>query len=1105
MNKKYEKKSDIQHVLDCSDMYIGGVESYSRKEYVYTTTTASGLGKIVLENVSVPDALIRIFIEALTNAVDNAERGKDKLATKNIKIGLDLSTGETSVWNDGEVIPINKDNLDKVYNHSLIFGHFRTSSNYGNEEVRELSGKNGVGVKCTNIFSRKFTVTGVDPENNLKLYQEWTNNMKQTNGPIISQSKLKVGYTLISYVPDFSRFKHVHPGGQAMGGKALERYPEEVLPLFKKFVVDVATLLPNVNVYFNGEKIQVKSMLEYARMYYEECCVTQCVSVRHAGSEVVIVGSAEAGAPKQVSFVNGQITKDGGQHTQSWTKLVHSKLLDHLNKKDGVKFTLRDISPYFQFYIHSRVNKPKFDGQNKNKLVNPQVAASISDFQFKKLLKWDVVTTIKSKVSKSKELVALKKIESGRKPVLKIDGYDPANRLGAESILIVCEGLSAKSYAVSGIQTGALGKQGRNYFGILPLRGKFLNVKNVNKSKIGENKVVSDLIKVLGLKFGVDYGVAGNYKALNYGTLMILTDADKDGIHIEGLLLNFFMELFPSLLKKQGFIVSMKTPVVKVFKKGGKDLLFYNESTFEEYRRTHPNVRNFKYYKGLGTTPSKDVAASFGLKMVRYECDTGADASVNKVFLDELSDQRKTWLATFDPRVVHCNLDEFKEPVIRLAISDFMEHEMIKFSYEDCKRSLANSVDGFKESQRKVIYAIRKKFKCASAKSEKVAQLSGCVAEQTDYKHGEQNLCETIIKFAQDFVGSNNIPLLYPDGQFGTRLEGGKDAASPRYIFTKPQPVLKYIIREEDDAVLSYTPEGEPEFFVPIIPLILVNGSVGIGTGWSCFVPQYNPKSIIQHISKRLQDAQHMEKLVLKPYYKNFKGKIIASDEDHRKFTTYGKMKLVNDDADVLVTELPIGMWIDKFKSQCYLLKEKNLIAGDIVNESTTTEVRFLLKNVHDINSIKLTSSLHTTNMVLFNTKNIITRYMSIDGIFEDYFTLRLHYYKLRKTHQINILHIDIEKIETKLKFILKVVKDKNFINQDESVVEQVLDVERYPRQNGSFSYLLSLPISAFTTNKIKDLTNTLATARSELSRLESTSISDMWLHELEELLTILD
>jgi DNA topoisomerase-2 len=244
--------------------------------------------------------------------------------------------------------------------------------------------------------------------------------------------------------------------------------------------------------------------------------------------------------------------------------------------------------------------------------------------------------------------------------------------------------------------------------------------------------------------------------------------------------------------------------------------------------------------------------------------------------------------------------------------------------------------------------------------------------------------------------------------------------------------------------------------------------------------------------------------LSLKPFYKNFKGKIIPT-EDQKKFTTYGKMKLVNNNADVLVTELPVGMWIDKFKSQCYLLQEKHIIAGDIINESTTTEVKFLLKDVQDINSIKLTSSLHTTNMVLFNSKNIITKYSSIDDIFEDFFILRLHYYNLRKTHQINILHINIDILENKLKFILKVVNDKNFIKQHERVIEQVLEDENYLKQNGSFSYLLSLSISAFTTNKIEDLTKTLAESRAELSKLEKTSIKRMWLNELKELLSMLE
>ena len=238
---KYTIKNDIQHVLDCSDVYIGDTGSSTRKEYVYSDTC----NKIIARNISTPEALIRIFVEVLTNAVDNAERSKGtSQPCDTIKVNLDLETGLTTVWNDGQTIPIvkNKDQretkdktdhsklklseedkinlekLDELYIHSLIFGHLRSSSNYGQEEVRELSGKNGVGIKCTNIFSSYFCVSGVDPNHKLKLVQEWTENMTKTSDPKIRTTS-RNGYTEVKYIPDFKRFnltsypKEIYTGG----------------------------------------------------------------------------------------------------------------------------------------------------------------------------------------------------------------------------------------------------------------------------------------------------------------------------------------------------------------------------------------------------------------------------------------------------------------------------------------------------------------------------------------------------------------------------------------------------------------------------------------------------------------------------------------------------------------------------------------------------------------------------------------------------------------------------------------------------------------------------------------------------------------------------
>jgi DNA topoisomerase-2 len=551
----------------------------------------------------------------------------------------------------------------------------------------------------------------------------------------------------------------------------------------------------------------------------------------------------------------------------------------------------------------------------------------------------------------------------------------------------------------------------------------------------------------------------------------------------------------------------METPIVKVFQKKGKDdLLFYDENTFEDYRRDHSKLKNFKYYKGLGSIDTKDVSEFFGKKLVKYSFDNKAEQSINKVFKDENANDRKKWLNNFNPRVSNYCLDllpELKEKtkdgttikLINAKISDFMEHEMIKFSYEDCKRSLGGCIDGLKESQRKVIYAIRKKFK-KQTDFIKVAQLSGYVAEQTDYKHGEQNLCETIIKFAQDFVGGNNIALLEPSGQFGTRLEGGKDSSASRYIHTKPDKILKYIFREEDDPVLEYSAEGEPVTFVPILPLILINGSIGIGTGWSCFIPQYNPIELVEYIHKKLSGLE-MEPLDLNPYYKNFKGKIKPYDEEKTKFTTYGKMKRI-DDETIQVTELPIGMWTDKFKDQCYSLIEKGVMS-QLINESTTDKVNFTLKNVQDTTDIKLTSTLHTTNMVLFNHENVITKYHTINDIFEEYFKTRLHFYKLRKDHILAKLKDSVDLNENKLKFILKVVNNENFLKQEDEAIIDLLNEEHFLKVDNTFNYLLNIPVRGCTLNAVKVLRSTISKLKEELVELAKLTTNQMWLKELDE------
>lgn len=1109
---KYIMKNDIQHVLECPDVYIGDVSSDERVEYLYDSARQP---VIYPKQVRVPEVLVRIFVEALTNAVDNAERSRntDKECTT-VKIDLNMESGLTVISNDGQVVPIVLsdaigDDVPPMYVHSLIFGHLRTSSNYDEDrQHRDLSGKNGVGVKCTNIFSSYFRVSGVDPANRLKLVQVWTDNMTKTTGPAVTslpEGKAAVGYTTIRYVPDFKRFK-------------LTRYPPETIKIFKKLVVDSKALMPRVDFVFCGEKLKnVNGLKEYSMLYFANSADVDFLDLRHAESDVVVAAaktvdeSTVKSTTKStkgfaVSFVNGQLTKHGGQHVQAWTRALSECVLTSLNKKTTLKFGKSDVTPHFYLFVHSRVIKPIFNGQNKDILKHPKIDAEFKQSDIKKILKWKVIETLKTKALTCKEIAALKCVEREikKRPITDVTSYDSANKLGRTSTLILCEGLSAKAYAVAGIQVGVFGKKGRNHFGVMPLTGKFLNVKNASVTKIGANKVVTNLIKVLNLKHGVDYSKPQNYNALNYGTLLILTDADKDGTHIKGLIINFFHEMFPTLLKKKGFVVSMETPIVKVAKKGSKDLLFYDEKEFEEYRTAHPGLTAFKYYKGLGTISSKDVPLFFGKRMIEYSFTSDCDRYVNKVFKDEYADDRKKWLQTHQPpdSILRWGNDE---TVGVSTVGDFMEHEMVKYSREDCKRSLGSCVDGLKESQRKVVYAIRKKFK-KNGDFIKVAQLSGYVAEQTDYKHGEQNLCETIIKFAQSFVGSNNLPLLEPDGQFGTRLEGGKDAAAPRYIYTRPGEILKYLFREEDDAILPMTPDGEPVFFAPVVPLVLVNGSIGIGTGWSCFVPQYNPLEIVDHLRQKLNDDGYDRPIDLVPYYQNFKGRILPYDNSKTRYVTYGRMKKLATEDDsakvtVQVTELPIGVWTDKFKDQCNHMMEKNLVEK-VVNESTTDDVNFTLVGVEPehVASIKLTSNLSTGNIVLFDSASAITKYASINDVLEEYFKTRMMYYVLRKNHLIEKLSFEVLYASNKLEFITMVVDDFDLMKRSEEELIERLESRQFLKVADTFNYLLNIPIKGFTKTAISKLNATIDQLETALSKLRLSTPAQMWLEDLADL-----
>ena len=458
--KEYVKKDPREHVLLRPDMYVGSNKSRKTTEFV-CIKNSDGLFQIIKKDIDVSPAILRIFIEILSNATDNVERSRTAgIPCSYIKVDINKETGEITVVNDGDVIPIEMNNEEKMYNHTLIFGNLLTGSNYDDEEERLISGRNGVGSKASNIFSSKFTVKGLDPNQKKTFEQTWTENMKNASVPIIEKTKLTKGYTSVSYIADFKQF-------------GLKGYTDDIISIYLKYVIDVA-MLSKVKVYFNDELIPVNNLQTYSKLY--ESVSDENLLIKHESSEVLITPSSPSEF-QVVSFVNGIYTKLGGQHVDAWSEAIFRPLVDKFNKKGQPALNIKDIKQFFRIFVVSYVANPEFESQNKFRLENPKVNVSFKTADLNKILKWSVMEDIED-IIKSKEILTLKKSEKKKKGYVKIEGLDPANYAGTKEShlcsLILCEGLSAKTYAVAGIEKGVNGVSGRNYYGVLALKGKCL-------------------------------------------------------------------------------------------------------------------------------------------------------------------------------------------------------------------------------------------------------------------------------------------------------------------------------------------------------------------------------------------------------------------------------------------------------------------------------------------------------------------------------------------------------------------------------------------------------------------------------------------------------
>jgi DNA topoisomerase-2 len=1095
LSAKYQKKTDKEHILDNPDTYIGSIENVEQTMYVYqgNETSHSFIEKTMMYN----PGLFKLFDEGIVNCRDHYIRMKQQPNGEQVtQIQVEIKEDQITLINNGNGIDVEKHPEYDIWIPEMIFGHLRTSTNYNKNEKKITGGKNGFGFKLVLIWSTYGKIETIDHVRGLKYAQEFEKNLDVIHKPKITKSKSKP-YTSVTFKPDYQRL-------------GLQGLTADMLALFQRRVYDIAGITPkDVKVKMNQQSLKVNDFKHYVQLYLNEEDKKQ--TLYEVSGERWSIAVSLNQEYKQVSFVNGICTSKGGKHVEYVVNQITKKMVQYILQKKKVTVKPAVIKEQLFVFVNCVIENPSFDSQTKDYL-NTSVSKFGSTYEVSsglidKLAKMGIMNT-SCALSEIKDKKNAKKTDGNKnKNIRGIPKLVDANYAGTpksnQTMLILCEGDSAKAGILSG-----LSNEDRNVIGVYPMRGKLFNVRGETQKRINESKEINEIKKIMGLESSKVYQ---NVNDLRYGKIIFMTDQDLDGSHIKGLCINFIAYLWPSLLKIPGFIGFMNTPILKATKTN-KTLQFYTQGDYDAWKEVNENGKGYKikYYKGLGTSTSKEFKEYFKEKRVVSFVEAEDDGSlIDKVFNKTKADERKQWLVKYDRKRY---LDVANQ---NISYHDFIDNELIHFSKYDCDRSIPNVMDGLKISQRKILFSA---FKKNLHQEIKVAQFSGYVSEQSGYHHGEASLNGAIVNMAQDFVGSNNIHLLMPNGQFGTRLQGGKDSASERYIYTKLNALTRQIFRKEDDGVLEYLDDDglsvEPIYYVPILPMVLVNGALGIGTGFATNIPCYDPKQIIHCIKQKIKDSSmEYEEQNMVPYYRGFKG-TITKIEDH-KYATTGCYHLQGK-STLVITELPIGTWNENyvnFLEKC--LDDKKWKMRDYRDLSTDKEIVMEIQFVSSVDlsdpktlekmvkQMKLTTTLSTSNMYLFNKNETLTKYENANAILNDFIETRMEYYETRKQSQLKHLQGLLMLYSNKYRFITELLDNVLDLRKKKATVIETMLIERkydHLEDKGGYNYLIKMPMDMVNEENVEKLKQDFDQTKEALEALKQKNIVDMYYEELCEL-----
>lgn len=614
IEEKYKILDNVSHCLLRPGRYIGSITPHTEKTHIVKD------GKIVKEKLTWNQGLIKLFDEVISNSVDESKRKGSKLDT--IKVKIDMKTSKLTVWDNGGIpVVIHKEH--NVYVPEMIFSELKSGSNFDDEEEAFVTGQNGEGSSLTNIFSTMFKVETSDGKK--KFTQIFQNNSTKKSKPKIEASNIH--YTRITFSPDYKRLNTVLEGGN---------YEKLV-----KRVYDIAGCNPELKIYLNDKQIKIKTFKDYISLYTDEYIFEENKEWK------IAVARTDSGF-EQISFVNSTETLDNNStHIAYIANQIIVKLREFFKRRHKVDVKPSDIKNHIRLFINATIMNPRYSSQTKEKLITEvkdyHTEIDITDSFINRLLKSEVIQDILDWVEAKKDAkdrAELRKLNKNNskanlRHIIKLsDANEKKDR--TKCILMLAEGDGAAK------NIKAVGD--KRYIGSFPLKGKPMNVRAFPIKKIIENEELNNIMQILGLEIGKK---VESIEDLRYGKIVMMVDADTDGSHICGLLLNFFNQFWPELFEL-GVLYRFITPIVKVLM-GKKEKWFYRLSDYYEWRDENINIKyTSKYYKGLGTSTTKEFrkyVENIDNHLIPFELNDKKDLDcIDLAFNKSRADDRKKWL-----------------------------------------------------------------------------------------------------------------------------------------------------------------------------------------------------------------------------------------------------------------------------------------------------------------------------------------------------------------------------------------------------------------------------------------------------------------------------